>query len=602
MTDMAELKVTITGGRRNLGEEMTVALDGPVIVGRSHSAAIRFSNEEADVSGKHLEFAMEGGQLWVLNLKRDIKVNGAVLATGERRPVRSGDSFEIGMRARFRIDSVSGVDVVEEDAPSSATGATRAMTEGTFATATANPTMATRVATETVATRAASETEATCLADAANLPNDSDETVALGLTDDLPRDDRPTEALTGDGVTTTGSAASTGGGETIALGGKDGETNKIPQWLLDDLNKKQRQKEAQKRRVRQSLLAVAIIVFAGVLGAIVYARWPKAERTATVPVIAGSDNPDIELYAVSDVRGKKLMTVDYPRDGRMKKSVLDGGRGIEVLTYTGRDRAIPFRLRISQSASADELSRSLAESAAAKLSAAERTGFVFRSPLEFPAGVYFFEEVYPGSCPSPRLLRGSPFYRSEYEIVRAGVKWHGVLIVFRDGDRAFTLQREVVETEWERSKNLLRTDPNIGFDAEFLRERWESPGRDGFIRGQDAVELRAHVARELDMPASRTASWPRMKRELDTLVAMSWAKPDARRDALSLLGRFRKIQDAKYVEFRNEFDLALKAGRDGTTRMESVRADCQRVFGVDTSDRRFLLINNPENWSCLIEP
>ena len=385
---MAELKVTITGGRKNLGEEMTVALDGPVIVGRSHSAAIRFSNEEADVSGKHLEFTFEDGRVWVRNLKRDIKVNGAVLATGERRPVKPGDSFEIGTRARFRIDSVSGVDGVEADAPSLATGATQVMTEGTFATATANPTMATRVATETIATRAASETEATRLADAANLPNDSDETVALGLTDDLPRDDRPTEALTGDGVTTTGSAASTGGGETIALGGRDGETNKIPQWLLDDLNKKQRQREAQKRHMRQSLLAVAILVFAGVLGAIVYARWPKAELELSVPRIDGTDKADLESYELT-FGGHPAFVVDYPRDPRMRKSELDGGRGIDVSTFTGRDRDVPFRLRLSRSIGADELTRSLSECAQAKMKAAESAGFVFLSPNEWQSGVCF---------------------------------------------------------------------------------------------------------------------------------------------------------------------------------------------------------------------
>lgn len=600
MTDMAELKVTITGGRKNLGEEMTVALDGPVIVGRSHSASIRFSNEEADVSGKHLEFSVEGGQLLVRNLKRDIKVNGAVLATGERRPVKSGDSFEIGARARFRIDSVSGVDVVEEDAPSSATGATRAMTEGTFATATANPTMATRVATETVATRAASETEATCLADAANLPNDSDETVALGLTDDLPRDDRPTEALTGDGVTTTGSAASTGGGETIALDGKDGGTSKIPQWLLDDLNKKQRQKEAQKRRMRQTMLAVAMLAFGAVLGGIVYMRWPRAERWLTIPVLSGTEKPDVEQFVVTSPKGNAFV-VDFPRDRRMKKAELEGGRGIDVSTFVGKNRDVPFRLKLSRTSNTDELTRSLVESAKVKIAAAERSGFVFRSPPEWPSGTYFFESEYPTSCKSPRLLRGTAFYRSEYEVVRNGLKMHGVLIVFRDGEVSYTLQREIPESEWERGRILLREDANILFYPEFLANRWESPGVQGFVKGISEEAIAANLKAELSMPISRVASWPRMKRELDTLVAQSWAKSDRRAAALALLERFRKVQDAKYVELRNEFELAKKLGRKGQTRMLSVRADCQRIFGSDPSDRRFLLVNNPENWSCLEE-
>ena len=597
---MAELKVTITGGRKNLGEEMTVAMDGPVIVGRSHSAAIRFSNEEADVSGKHLEFVVEGGRLWVRNLKRDIKVNGAGLATGERRPVKSGDSFEIGTRARFRIDSISGTDDAETDAPSSATGATRAMTDATFATATANPTMATRVATETVVTRVATETEATRLADAANLPNASDETVALVLTDDLPRDDSPTEALTG-GVTTTGSATSTGGGETIALGGRDGETNKIPQWLLDDLNKKQRQREAQKRHMRQSLLAVAILVFAGVLGAIVYARWPKAELELSVPRIDGTDKADLESYELT-FGGHPAFVVDYPRDPRMRKSELDGGRGIDVSTFTGRDRDVPFRLRLSRSTGADELTRSLSECAQAKMKAAESAGFVFLSPNEWQSGVCFVESEYPGSVGGGMLMRGTPFFRSEYEIVRGEVKWHGILFVFRDGDTAFVLQREIPEREWTRGRYLLRDDPNIQFHPGFLSRRWDSPGQDGFIKKMDPAAIVADVTHELDMSVPRVSEWPRIKRELNTLIAMSWAKTAQRESALALLKRFREQQDRKYTEFRLNFDLAKTAGQSGLRKMESIREDCRKVFGVDPSDRRFLLINNPEKWSCLDEP
>lgn len=596
MTDMAELKVTITGGRKNLGEEMTVALDGPVIVGRSHSASIRFSNEEADVSGKHLEFSVEGGQLLVRNLKRDIKVNGAVLATGERRPVKSGDSFEIGARARFRIDSISGVDDAEADAPSSATGATRAMTEGTFATATANPTMATRLATETVATRVATETEATRLADATNLPNDSDETVAMGFSDDLPGDDRPTDALTGDGVTTTGSAASTGGGETIALDGKDGGTSKIPQWLLDDLNKKQRQKEAQKRHMRQTMLAVAMLAFGAVLGGIVYMRWPRAERWLSVPKTDGK--PDVETFTVSSSRGNAFV-VDFPRNGKMRKEELQGGRGIDVSTFTGKDRDVPFRLRLSRSSCPDELTRSLEECASVKMSAAAKSGFVFKSPGEWPAGRFFFESEYPGSCHSPRLMRGSAFYRSEYEAVRTGLKWHGVLIVFRDGDVSYAFQREIPESEWERGKLLLRKDPNIEFYPAFLAARWESPGKGGLVKGMNEDEMMSDVRRELDMPNPRVSTWPRIRLEIDTLVALSWGKAGKNTAALALLEKFRRLQDSKYIEFRNEFELAKTMGNAGRQKMESVRADCHRVFGIDPSDRRYLLINNPENWSCL---
>ena len=50
-----ELKITFVGGADHLGDAMSLKLDGPVFVGRSHKAAIRFTEKDGDVSGVHVE-------------------------------------------------------------------------------------------------------------------------------------------------------------------------------------------------------------------------------------------------------------------------------------------------------------------------------------------------------------------------------------------------------------------------------------------------------------------------------------------------------------------------------------------------------------------
>ncbi len=615
-----ELKITFTGGDEELGSDMTVPLAEPILVGRSRSAQIRLL--EDDVSGRHLRITREADGVWVENLSRSSRTlaNGKVFPTGERRRLAVGDVFKMGQKASFRIDAAGAPQPAEsKDAPS-LTRATRALDEmtapmgdepsGAVATRMAETdTFATRVAESgTVATRAAtgsgdeSSTADVIIASAAPLADviassKADEMTGTGTGAEEPE----TEAVETD--TRTGS---------FPDAGADTDSNPmsgdVPSGVTRDLKTRGGDPELwerikwiqnQRKRFRQMLLTLASMLFLGLLGVIIWMQWPKKEMILTAPKVSGSEEYDVGTYAVKNESGE-IFIVDFPRDDRMKKTELPEGAGVEVLSFTGRDRDVPFRLKASCASSADELTLSLAESAAAKKAQlAAQEGYTFLSPAEWMAGEHFFESEYAGSCHSPRLLRGSRFHRSEYTVTRGGRKWHGVLLLFRDGETVYQLLHEIPEMEWVRGKYLLRGDPNLEFYPAFLAARWESPGLSGIVREADVRRLLADVSAELDFPQPRVANWPLVTRWLDTLMVRTWsAGADERKRVRDLYRRFWKQRDDKYVYFRDQFELAKTLGGDGRDRMRSVRDDCRRVFGQDATDRRFELINDPENWSC----
>jgi hypothetical protein len=183
--------------------------------------------------------------------------------------------------------------------------------------------------------------------------------------------------------------------------------------------------------------------------------------------------------------------------------------------------------------------------------------------------------------------------------MRENLSWHGIFFLFRDGITVYILQREIPASQWPRGKWLLREDPNLQLFPSFMARRWESPGRKQLMDGKDVQTLAASVNRELESTLPRVAEWPRVKSELDTLLVVTWnGKADLKKQVLGMLEKFRKLQDKKYVEFRNEFELSKQLGKSGQKRMRTIRSDCKSVFGKDPSDRRFYLVGNPETWSC----
>ena len=611
------MKITFTGGG-NLGEELFLPLDAPVLVGRSHSASIRF--RESDVSGKHLEISRSGDGVMALNISRyKAMVNGTILQPGESCPVNPGDVFAFGSKARFRIDAlgVSGdsptggsTDGGADGATLPGDGETKAMTQGgTFATRMPNSadmtyatrpapfaadvTFATRMPSKsfntTFATRPAPDAEVIMASAPSDLDPDATGMISTGVSSGAAGfADTPTGML----EPSTQTGASEADGATQVMQTRAGSMDEI---------ERHKKLMAQKKRVRRSLMAAATVLFLAMLGTVVWIRWPKSELVLSVPLKAGTDDPDIAHHVMKSEAGANAFVVDFPVDAkRMKKSGDGDGPVFFVSTFTGRDRDVPFRLKASRRRDKAEMRLSLEDSFSAKKSElASGLGVDFLSPAEWPAGVFFFELEHPQSCVI-RLQRGTRFARSEYLVDRDGVKWHGIFILIRDHDTIYTVEREIPESEWPRGKWLLRADSNIQLYPAFMRSRWESPGEAQLIKGRSERELVEYVTHELDRKQPRVSEWFSIKKALDTLVVLTWGRRDADvRTVADCLKRFRAVQDRTYRRFMNEFEVAKINAISGSERQTAIRDDCRSVFSADPSDMRFILSNDPEKWPCL---
>ena len=116
------IEITFTGGGR-IGDTVAVEVDSSVLVGRSHSAAIRL--KDPDVSGRHLEIVRTASGCAARNLSRfGSKVDGRRLGEGDEAPLRKGSVVEIGSRERFRVDSLPDGAARQEDAAGGETAAT----------------------------------------------------------------------------------------------------------------------------------------------------------------------------------------------------------------------------------------------------------------------------------------------------------------------------------------------------------------------------------------------------------------------------------------------------------------------------------------------
>ncbi len=102
-----EWRLTVVGGSCN-GCEYVFAPDKTVVVGRSHTADVKLSKSDADVSGRHAEFSVVCDIAQVKNLSqtRPLCVNGQALPIGASCAVQAGDSVELGVRVRIRLDCV----------------------------------------------------------------------------------------------------------------------------------------------------------------------------------------------------------------------------------------------------------------------------------------------------------------------------------------------------------------------------------------------------------------------------------------------------------------------------------------------------------------
>ena len=351
-----------------------------------------------------------------------------------------------------------------------------------------------------------------------------------------------------------------------------------------------------RRRFRTALAWLAAISLAAAAAAVAWWRWPRTERWLTVPVSEEDGGFDLARYVIdmpSPSHGIAAV-VDYPKDARMKV-LREDPSGLEVETFTGSARDVPFRISFERRIDPEELNISSTDSVelAKRRMSSSRTVAFLSGGSSIAQGFRFMEDEYPHSCGESLLERGTPFWMGEFCEDSGGMKWHGVLIILRDGDAQYILERSIPESEWPRGMHLLREDPNMAFSPAFLAKRWESPGREFMDLSYGFDRLCALAEEGLALANPFPSLWPLVRRRIDALMALSWH--GSRRDrekAASLLSSLRAKEDILYSTLKARYDISrLARNRAG---MRSAYAALSSVFGGGRFDRRRVKIYSPE--------
>lgn len=605
-----KLRITFTGGER-IGDTLDVDMvGGSVLVGRSHSAVVRL--KEADVSGKHLEIVRTADGFRLRNLSRfGSKVDGKHLAEGEEAPLRRGSVVEIGARERFRVDALSsgGGDTT-----------TGFMTEGGAATAAGGTVATVYGGDDTVATRAgtlptniaavsSASVEESATRDAFSVVGSSVSSAAeeaepegvLGIADDAATaDNPPVDPPFGDADETAHSSGfiatkpqgiaiddeEQGDGETQELRTRAGSIEEILE------RKRQLERNVTKKHWKFGMLVTLfLVVLAGVW---YFTASRKHVEDAEGPFRANGELDTAEIR-VLDANGEELAFIEHPRDDRAEIVRSADSNQIEVASFLGRDRDIPFRIFFSRSEDRSELELSLVDSFEKWMRReAEDVGFAFSALGTRRAEVEFWEDVFPGWM-EVETQCGIPFVRSEYTRTVGSTLWRGVAYRLRSGSVVFSFRTEIPEMFWRRAGYRLRGAPFVGFGRSFIDRQWDSPGTARFVSGYGEDELVDLIRHELTAEGQRT--WPLLEKWIDTLLAMTWGKqtPNAK--------SAREFNDAflaRKTAFYNERYLAYDSARLGRDEkgMRRIFEDCRDMFLSLKRDRRYYKVNNPEEWKC----
>ena len=95
------MKIVFTSGSR-AGEEISIDLSSPVLIGRSHAATVTLT--EPDISGRHIEIGVDTDGVYAICLGgHGFILNGAFFAKGERHVLELGDEVSIGAHVRFLV-------------------------------------------------------------------------------------------------------------------------------------------------------------------------------------------------------------------------------------------------------------------------------------------------------------------------------------------------------------------------------------------------------------------------------------------------------------------------------------------------------------------
>lgn len=565
-------RFTVIGGNEN-GNDFTFPSGHPVLVGRSHAADLRLS--EPDVSGRHVEFALEDGGAVLRVLSRfSLHLNANELTTGQQAVVKAGDTVSIGARMRLRVDAVPRrveppteefVGDVMDDAP-------LAMMEESSRTGSGFGTNAeTRLADmETVAVSPETGTFATRVPD--------EETFATRVPDEGTFATRVP-----DGFTAAGDEETTSGGEAD----KTRELETRPGSMEEILAMKAALASKNKRHKLSYLFL--FVLFAAFLAAVMLVTGISRETDRmSIPKLTNGEY-DLHKWVYRGESGQPLLYVEYPGNDNLTFEYLPGSNGVQVLSYMGRERDVPFFLQFEIVDRPSELKMGLEESVRAWMRRTEESGLkcMFDENELASLETQFFEDVYPGSCEAPTLY-GVRFVRLEYKRPWPnGEFYHGVLIYFRRGSTVFTLRREIPDGMWVRGGRQLLEESNLAVFANFSKSYWESPGEKDLPLGESVAALmeRADTA----LSTQRASGWVAAKKVLDAALIKTWNEnPKSRDVVMAKLAGYREILRVFYNERLNKYETPQSVG--DVKEMQSVRRDCLQIF-QDKSERYWWLVS-----------
>ena len=610
-----KMRITFTGGAR-IGDTVEIDVSTPVLFGRSHSASVRLT--EADVSGRHLEIVGAEGGFKVRNLSRfGCKIDGVFVSDSGEAPLKKGSVVEIGARERFRIDAlpVGGGETTTGFVAGDGTGG-----GGTAATVFGG---AETVATvfggeETVVTRAGTippniahvsnaSVEESATRDAFSVvgatttaAEESEAEAVLGVSDDAATADRPAEALQfGDADAT---AAQSSGFVATELQGAgvgndeldDGETQELRTRAgsIEEILERKLQLEKKVAKKHWKFGVYVVLFLAALAGVWVLTASRRNVEDAEGPFLPNGelDTADIDIVGAD---GEMLAYVEYPHDPRAEVVRSANSNQLEIVSYIGRDRDIPFRFFFARSEDREEIGLSLVESFDKWMrSEAEANGFAFNALLLRPAEVEFWEDAFPNYIET-KTQCGVPFVRSEFTRTVGTALWRGMAYRIRSGSMVLSFRTEVPESFWRRAGYRLKQVPFVGIFRTFAYGQWDPPGKSGYVSGLSEDELVSLIRHELTADGQRT--WPLLEKWIDTLLAMTWGKqtPNAK--------SAREFNDAflaRKTAFYNERYLAYDAARlNGDEKTEGrILEDCRAMFSKIRRERRYYKVNNPEEW------
>lgn len=533
-------KITIVGGSSN-GMDYSFPADREVLVGRSSKVDLKLS--EGDVSGRHLKLAVSDGVAMVYNLSAR---PGATRHNGvEMEPERgatavsAGDTVTLGANSgvRVRFDAVPESEaefVDDDDAP-------------TMVNAGAQP-------------RPADDDGETVVASNAGMfVRGDDDDSATSVPDDESGETRDLKTRQGDMA------------EILAL---------------------KKEFEARRKKKHASFGGLILVVSAA-LAAVWFLTKTSKDVNMSIP-LRPDGKPDIATYAIRDTNSDILLKVDFPRDPGMSVTVSPDSNGVSVVSCMGRERDVPFFLKIESLRAEDELRKDLVQSARDWIARAEASGsgYVFDMRVKEELKFEFFEDVFPGSCQKLSLY-GVKFVTFDYKRTWPdGELWHGVLIYFRRGDTAFVHRREIPERYWVRGSYRILQDPNIAVYANFIDSYWESPGLDNLPMDRSIPSMMASI--EDVLSKERASDWPFARRELDAILVKTWRTDGKTRErAEGYLRQFRELLRTFYYGKYNAYQTAKDNGNE--RRMARFRADVTMVF-QDPNERFYHLVSNGGIW------